>query len=203
MNAVRQKRRCNRSLITDRPEKPALAECGQLPLTVARKSAVTMRRGGPTVLPGAEWTHRQACDAPPRPGDRTAARSRPVEDRPFRDRPAANLGISIAGNGDPAPRPSRRCPGRDFCRMMEDGLQRHNEHSRSVLVRTMICSPPWWSTPLVPSGQRPCVRLDTLAAPRDLGESDSSRLFATMQFRSSPQRSTKCGAKTRHKPAIG
>ena len=52
VNADRQKCRCNKSLITDRPEKRALPESGQQALTVALESAVTMRRGGPT-LPGA------------------------------------------------------------------------------------------------------------------------------------------------------
>jgi hypothetical protein len=49
MNAVGQKRRCNRSLITVTLERRALPESGQQALTAALESAVTMPRGGPTL----------------------------------------------------------------------------------------------------------------------------------------------------------
>jgi hypothetical protein len=116
MNTVGRKRRCNRSLITDRPEKPTLAESAQPALTVALKSAVTMRRGGPTLVPGAGRHTGGPCrDAPPRPDDRTAARSRHplVEDRVGGDRPATSHGIRLPAMAIRRPGQSRRYPARN------------------------------------------------------------------------------------------
>ena len=64
VNADRQKRRCNKSLITVRLEKRRFPESGQQALTVALESAVTMRRGGPALLPApvgaqADCVHRR------------------------------------------------------------------------------------------------------------------------------------------------
>jgi hypothetical protein len=70
VNADRQKRRCNKSLITDSPDKRALPESGQQALTVALESAVTMRRGGPALPPGAaRWPmhRRHAQERAPAP----------------------------------------------------------------------------------------------------------------------------------------
>jgi hypothetical protein len=63
VNADEQKRRCNKSLITDRPEKRALAQSGQQALTVALESAVTMRRGDPALLSGAALADAPAACA--------------------------------------------------------------------------------------------------------------------------------------------
>jgi len=70
MNAVRRKRRCNRSLSTDRPEKRAFADSGQQALTVALKSALTMRRGRAC---GGRHGHDRQSSGPTGPSGRAQA----------------------------------------------------------------------------------------------------------------------------------
>jgi hypothetical protein len=65
MNTVRRGRRCNRSLIAERPENQAFVESGQQALTVALEGAVTMRRGRAMPLPGGGVIPANAADGRP------------------------------------------------------------------------------------------------------------------------------------------